>query len=46
MKKMSIDSSNYDVQNIGVSPNADNKLLGISINDQANDRALRKVRNI
>jgi len=40
MKKISIDSSNYD-SSITASP--DKKMLAISINDQASDRALRKV---
>ncbi|OUM64240.1 hypothetical protein PIROE2DRAFT_60764 [Piromyces sp. E2] len=46
IKKMSIDSSNYDIQNVANSPTTDNKLVGISINDQANDRALRKIMDL
>ncbi|ORX42138.1 hypothetical protein BCR36DRAFT_407153 [Piromyces finnis] len=44
MKKMSIDSSNYDIPNGSLT--GDNKLLAISINDQANDRALRKIMDL
>jgi len=47
LKKKSIDSSNHEsLVSSPVTSSMDKKLLNISINDQANDRALRKVNNI
>lgn len=40
---MSIDSSNHESLISSSTSTPDKKLLNISINDQANDRALRKV---
>jgi len=46
IKKMSVDSSAHDSQILMTASPSDKKLLNISINDQANDRALRKIMDL
>jgi len=47
LKKKSIDSSNHEsLVSSPVTSSMDKKLLNISINDQANDRALRKIMDL
>jgi len=46
IRKVSIESSNYDSQIGSTASPSDKKLLAISINDQANDRALRKIMDL
>jgi len=46
IRKMSIDSSNHESLISSSASTADKKVLNISINDQANDRALRKIMDL